>query len=347
MRFILLNVVAIFMASGCDAEMFPNVRFLGMGYNVIKGNPDNSVIDPGFTTDVIDFSWEQGNTTSDERYEVPDYVQALQTKSCSFQSEVSTVTGAQSYQNSLSEDVSVDSMDCSSYGSWSIRFSFNTWYWEVNQRTIYRYVYAIARGKCIEYDLSVNYIRSPINVTADFAQAVNSLPLSPDPTAYNGFINTYGTHVVSRVTMGAKMVIRSEFEQEPWNKMRETGVDVAVAADASFRNQASAGLASETETEREQREDFERLRRAHVVSYLGSHPPSDGSEETWAATGGDAPYPVSYKVVPITAFITARLFPDIPESDLSKRRKLLTEALDGYCIGCEEPGCSEISCNVK
>jgi len=343
MRLIFLNVIAIFMASGCHAERFPSARFLGMGYNVITGNPDSNLRDPGFSFGVINFTWVQGHKTSDEKYKVPDYVQALQTKSCSFQSEVSTVTGSESYQDSLSIDVSVDAKV--SFGPWSARFSASAGYKEVNQSTSeYRRVYTNARGKCIEYELAVNYMDSPIKITDDFARAVNGLPLSPDQAAYNTFINNYGTHVTSRVTMGAKMVIRSEFEQEAWSKMQKSGVDVAVAAEASFAYVASAGFSVETAKEKQQRESFERQRSKHSESYLGSHPPSDGKMETWAAAAGDAPYPVSYKLAPLTAFITAKFFPDIPERSLSKRRKLLTSAFDRYCsdiVGCGEPGPDE------
>ena len=311
MRLIFLNVIAIFMASGCHAERFPSARFLGMGYNVITGNPDSNLRDPGFSFGVINFTWVQGHKTSDEKYKVPDYVQALQTKSCSFQSEVSTVTGSKSYQDSLSVDVSVEVGG--SFGLWSARFSSSVGYKEVNQGTTeYRRVYTTARGKCIEYELAVNYMLSPIKVTADFARAVNGLPLSQDESAYNTFINNYGTHVTSRVTMGAKMVIRSEFEQEAWSKMEETGVNVGVAAEVSFAHVASAGVEAETSTEKQQREGFEQQRSSHSESYLGSHPPPDGRKETWAKTAGDAPYPVSYKLAPITAFITAKFFPDMP-----------------------------------
>jgi len=305
MRFIFLSVIAIFMASGCDAERFPNVRFLGMGYNAIKGNPDNNLRDPGFSFGVIDFSWEEGHMTSDRKYVVPDYVQALQTKSCSFQSEVSTVTGSESYQDSLSVDVSVDVGG--SYGPWGARFSSSVGYKEVNQGTSeYRRVYTNARAKCIEYELAVNFRRLPVKVTADFARAVNGLSFSQNDTAYIKFINDYGTHVTSRVTMGAKMIIRSSFEQEAWTEMEETGLNVGVAAEVSFMHVASVGVGVETATEKEQREEFEQMRSSHLESYLGSHPPSNGNKEAWAETAGDAPYPVSYKLAPLTAFITAK-----------------------------------------
>ena len=50
-------VVAFFLAVRCDAvERFPNARYLGMGYNLITGNPDDNLLDPGFAFSVLEFT---------------------------------------------------------------------------------------------------------------------------------------------------------------------------------------------------------------------------------------------------------------------------------------------------
>jgi len=104
--------ISILLAScGCmvhAVERLPNARYLGMGYNVIAGNPDNNLNDPGFAFSVLQFTWSNNVTTSDGRYYVPDNIQALQTRSCGFQSESATEFGSRSYQQALSVDVSVE-----------------------------------------------------------------------------------------------------------------------------------------------------------------------------------------------------------------------------------------------
>jgi len=45
--FVIMLAVGIALVAGCEAFVkFPNARFLGMGYNAIKGNPDNNEFDP-------------------------------------------------------------------------------------------------------------------------------------------------------------------------------------------------------------------------------------------------------------------------------------------------------------
>lgn len=329
---ITLVVVGVLLAARCGAvERFPNARYLGMGYNAIMGNPDNDLNDPGFAFSVLQFTWETSTTTSDGKYYVPDNIQALQTKSCGFESHAATDFGSQSYQNSLSVDVSVEVEG--GLELWSGRFTASVGYKKVNQGTSeHRRFYTSARAKCIEYQLSVDYLNAPIGVTTNFAEAVSSLPLVQNGNAYNTFINTYGTHFTGRVTMGAKMVIRSEFDEKNLTRMEEVGLNVETGTKLSF-TRAAAGISTETKSEREQREKFESTRRSYSSSYLGSRPPTDGRWETWAQSAGNSPYPVRYRLAPITSLLTDKFFPDMPSSELSTRRSLLAAAYASYCSG--------------
>jgi len=52
-------LVGIALAAGCEAFVrFPNARFLVMGYNAVKGKPDNKLHNTGFTYSVLQFTWE-------------------------------------------------------------------------------------------------------------------------------------------------------------------------------------------------------------------------------------------------------------------------------------------------
>ena len=302
-----------------------------MGYNAITGNPDNDLNDPGFAFSVLDFTWKAGMTTSDGKYLVPDHVQALQTRSCGFQSEATTQFGSRSYQNALSVDVSVEAE--SGFGLWSARFTASAGYRKVNEGTSqYHRVYTSASSKCIQYQLSVNYLHTPISVTSNFAQAVSSLPLQRNDKAYNTFINIYGTHFTSRVTMGAKMVVLSEFDEHALTRMEEQQLNVETGAKLSFLRSA-AGITGETDVETQQRQTFESLRTSYSASYLGSHPPSNGEWETWAESSGNSPYPVKYKLAPLTSLLTSKYFANMSAHDLNTRRSLLSAAYDIYCQG--------------
>jgi len=310
-----------------------------MGYNAMTGDPDNSLHDPGFTLEILEFSWANNVTTSDGRYLVPDNVQALQTRSCD--SRAATEFGLRSYQQAPSTDVNAESGG--SAAIWSARFSASTEHKRVSQGTSqYRHFYTSARAKCIQCQLSVNYLHSPVTITSSFAQAVSSLPLATNYSAYIRFINTYGTHFTSRVTMGAKMVIRSEFDETAFTRMQEEGLSTEIGAKASFLRFTSR-LNTETTRERQQREMFERMRRDyHAVhaSHQGSQPSTDGGWETRAQSTANSPYPVGYRLAPLTALFTAKFFPNMSSSALYKRRRYLTDAYNRYCSsvsGCRTP----------
>jgi len=348
-----LLVVAFFSAARCEAtcedvERFPNGRYLGTGYNVITGNPDNDLHDPGFAFSVLEFTWANGMTTSDGKFLVPDHIQALQTKSCGFRSQATTEFGSRSYQNALSVDVNVEAEGGS--WLWRARFTASAGYRKVSHGTSQkRRVYTSARGKCIQYQLSVNYLHAFINVTTNFAKAVSSLPLAQNDSAYNTFIRTYGTHFTSQVTMGAKMVVRSEFDEMALTSMEETGLNVETGTKLSYLRFA-AGVATETKSERKHRETFESMRKSFTASYLGSHPPSDGRWETWAQSTANSPYPVKYRLAPLTSLITDKFFPDMPHDELNTRRNLLSAAYTVYCndvSGCGIPPPDRVPLRMK
>ena len=250
--------------------------------------------------------------------------------------QVSTVRGSKSYQDALSVDVSVEAGY--SGAVWGARFSASTSYKEVNEGTSrHRRIYTRAIAKCSEYDLNVNYQYAQVGVHGDFERAVNALPLTEDNDKYDKFINAYGTHFTTRVTLGAKMIVRSEFEEEAWSKMKEKGVKVAVAAQLSY-GLASVGVSTGVETQNNEKEEFEKARRDKSESYVGSRPPSDGRWETWAEMAADSPYPIAYTLVSMTSILSEKFFPNMPVNDLTTRRDLLTEAYDTYCSrleGCE------------
>ena len=327
-------IVAFFFAARYEAtcedvKRFPNAKYLGMAYNLITGNPD--LQDPGFGYNVLKFTWATRKKTSDQKYLVPDHIEASQTTSCSYDSlVVQKEFDHEGYQNALSADVNVELDGCC---DWLRRaFTASIGYKNVKQETKQNHcIYVSARGKCIQYKLSVNYRYKSINVTNTFAKAVSSLPLSRNDSAYNDFIRTYGTHFTSKVTMGAKMVVRSEFNKEALTSMEEIGFKIEFGAQLSFR--FAVGVTNEEKLERPKREKFESLRSSYTASYLGSHPPSDGKWETWAQSTANSPYPVEYALAPLTSVITNKFFPSMPSDELSTRYNLLTAAYKVYCNG--------------
>jgi len=341
MLMIVLLGVMVSAKSMETLRKFPNVKCLGRGYNVVTGNPESKeMTDPGSTYSVLKFDWSHNATTSDGKYLVPNHVQALQTVSCGFDSESSMVFGASSYQKALSVGVSVAAGG--GYANWNARFSVNTTIDTVRGgMKEHRYFYSTAKAECVFYRLSLNIQYAPIGVTSEFAQAVSKLPLTRDDKAYEQFIKRYGTHFTSEVLMGAKMIVRSEFQENAMSTIDEAKLDVEVGAKVSFRKMFGGGVSVETKTEKKNRQSFEKIRNRETKIYFGSEPPLDGDWKTWAQkTSNEPTYAVEFKLFPLTALFTEKYFPNSSINDTVSKRSLLESAYDIYCknlFGCGTP----------
>ena len=100
---VLIVLCTVMVAHSLPA--FPNIEYLGMGYNLLLGNPSGSSLaqlsDPGWTvTPVIHLTYLENKTTGDNRYLLPDQASAVPT-------EAYLDTTTQSYQSSLEVDVSL------------------------------------------------------------------------------------------------------------------------------------------------------------------------------------------------------------------------------------------------
>merc|ERR550532_1070223 len=101
--FVLFTVVGGALA----VPKLPNVGYLGQGYNIFKGNPQSSsVVDPGFQQPLLGLTYEDESTTADGKYVIPDKTNAEQIAICNSKSETKTISGAKSYYESLTTDVS-------------------------------------------------------------------------------------------------------------------------------------------------------------------------------------------------------------------------------------------------
>jgi hypothetical protein len=64
-----------------------NVGFLAVGYDLVQANPEAADgIDPGFRNYVFQLSYDQGLTTPDGRFRLPDNTTALMQQACSYTS---------------------------------------------------------------------------------------------------------------------------------------------------------------------------------------------------------------------------------------------------------------------
>ena len=93
-------------------------RYAGLGYNIIKGNPEGDFntggIDPGIKTTRVIFAhtYETGNKAFylGRTMELPDQIKFHEVQSCASSSSVSAFSGRKSYMKELGTSVSAGGM---------------------------------------------------------------------------------------------------------------------------------------------------------------------------------------------------------------------------------------------
>lgn len=91
------------------------LQFLGVGYNLLKGNPEggdlsNGGIDPGllFTRKVLKLSYDTNKLSVGQQYMIPDQVTFAPKSSGVTTTKKEVFSGSKSYQKKLSVDVSAN-----------------------------------------------------------------------------------------------------------------------------------------------------------------------------------------------------------------------------------------------
>ena len=107
---ITLGVAVVTHASAQNVAK--GLRFLGVGYNLLKGNPEGDKlkhggVDPGLllTRKIFKLTWDARKTSVDGKFRVPDQVVFVHRSSCVETTTNEVFSGTRSYQDKLSQDV--------------------------------------------------------------------------------------------------------------------------------------------------------------------------------------------------------------------------------------------------
>ena len=109
--FVLLIALGVAVTHG-NPKTAKGLNFIGVGYNLLKGNPDggdlsNGGIDPGllFTRKIFKLTWNKKKLSSDRKFRVPDQVVFAHRSSCVKITKQDIFSGAKSYQDELKVNV--------------------------------------------------------------------------------------------------------------------------------------------------------------------------------------------------------------------------------------------------
>ena len=117
------------------------------------------------------------------------------------------------------------------------------------------------RAKCAEYYLALR-LHLPIALSDTFKYAFGNLSIVENDTkAYEKFIDNSGTditYIQSHEMSRAKTdLVCSEFKQQAWSNMKQSGLNIALATQLSFRLLATSNDSTETKSDRVLRQNSE------------------------------------------------------------------------------------------
>lgn len=303
----------------------PNIGYLGSGYDIFKGNPHSTgQSDPGFKGKVLELSYDDGATTVDQQYVIPDKTDARGAVLCNSGFEASKIYGAQSFYHSLSVEAETD------FGAFGASFSASTSYKSVTSDTSsHNRMYSEVKATCSVYKVRTQSYDPP-KATDDFTRGVQSLPESFDDGSaqeFYDFIDNFGTHVMTAVEMGGRYGHRLEFTQESWTHMHETGTDVDVAA--RYAGIVSAGASCDTSEQTRTGQEFTQSSFSESIYNLGGQ--YSKSVADWTQTVKEDPMPIKYTLHRLDEVLTTSYMPGLNGSILTSRKDGLKAAVDNYC----------------
>jgi len=320
-------LITSYVVQAGATEYMKNIGYLGTGYDLIKGNPHANSVDPGFAEAIVDLqSYTQNQITPDRRFYLPDNTAARDILDCSYSSSSTDIRGAKSLSSSLQADVTIDG------SAWESSFSVSADYQHVmTSSNTYHNTYVSVKAMCAIYEAYLEAGMAP-RLQQGFRNLVNQLPPTADPkVSYNSYwklIEAFGTHYTSKVNLGSKAVLRSEFAQVSWSRMESSSFDVNAAAKASFWV-FSGSVSMMTKTQQKMAQQYESNRTSVTENILGARPSKDGNWQSWLATAGADPMPFAYTLASISGLLNGVQFPDDP--DIRSKQATLNAHLQAYC----------------
>ena len=111
-------ILGVAVVTDAAEESPKGLHFVGVGYNLLEGNPEggdlnSGGIDPGllFARKIFRLTYNTSKLSVDRKYSVPDQVSFAPRDTCVSTKTNDVVSGAESYQKDLSVDVEASGED--------------------------------------------------------------------------------------------------------------------------------------------------------------------------------------------------------------------------------------------
>jgi len=327
-------VLAVLCASG---QTTPGFQFIGYGYDVLYGNPRSTQGegDPGFRTNIFDFTYEENAMTSDGKWKVPDKTTSQsKTGTCSLAQSETMIYSGYDYQHAVSNSVSLNA------GFMGLEFTLSLDFKNTENATRSNTsVFAHVSAECAAYEITMHTYDHP-PVDSNFAAGAKYLSEDYDEEMYMEFLKNFGTHVVTRLTVGGRWGWQMSFDKFKYTNLLDHSVDIG--AGIEYAGKIKAGIKFD---HKEDTSNY--MSVVHAISNNKSFNIGgtfDPDVEEWMKSVEANPQPTSLAMQSLDTLLNQLYLPDIDSSSLSKKATNMQTAIANYCLYIKKNSNSQISC---
>ena len=338
-----LLFVSLFVAlfAAVQAHKHSNIDYLSFGYDIFRGNPyDKDGVDPGFKfARIFDLTYDEKMKSSDGYWDVPDSVTMARTDACKLIFESTQLETMASYQQSLEREVSV------SGGFFGASFKVSTDYKSMEKSmTTTKDKHMISTAVCNVYKARIDAYDPP-KLHPKFIKALMTLPTNYNEEEYFKFLDYFGTHAVTEISMGARYGMISKISEEAYNRL--TNEKFSITAGASF---SILGISGSVDNRNAEEKNMGNKYRNAMTSFqiisVGTKPVAGGDSIKWAQQTITQPMPLRYSLIPLSEILVPRYVRESLEaSRMNAIRANLQTALKNYCSNSLVPQRLVSDCN--
>jgi MAC/Perforin domain len=298
--------------SGATAHDLPNFGAMGQGVDVLLLD----LQDPGFAQKGALFVYQDDAVTPDNQYRYPSQMTFTARWATTLSATASIMQSAFDMSQMIRTSMSVDGQ------SEKFAFSASAAYTYAATTTA-KFTTVITEAAAVATLWELTLIPNQSHPFAKhFHDDVGNLSPSGDPSAYQTFIKTYGTHYFTSASFGGRSYQR--FTATTANMATLVSQGISVSA------QASLGLELSFKQGTKQKDYEEFLEKVSVgqLRWLGGRASTDWN--TWVASVQGKPMVVASSLSPIYELFTPANFSQVAVADLAQIKAQMQQAVESY-----------------
>ncbi|XP_064646382.1 uncharacterized protein LOC135499513 [Lineus longissimus] len=319
-------IFSSFIGDGFAQDLVGGLENIGVGYDLLKGNPDDGAlnkggVDPGIhlAHKIYKMTFKEGKTSVGKK--VPDQTIYVPDTSCATKATNDMYYGTKSYQKKLGADVEVSA----SFGIpalASAEFSASAGYKKEESNSKIEKNVFMESWKICNYG-SARY-RDELNAKYDLTDGVIAdgckLGTGKSDDSHKNFISKWGTHIIIEAKLGTKNMERTKTSLGEVVSFAMKDVSGGVSAGGSYQGVGASLSVSASKL----------TKNAKFSSF------AKGKKETLNRGSKDRPAPISMKLIGIHSIFVPHFWKNAPckpsDATITKIQANVKKALENYNI---------------